>query len=134
MRHKVDPRVGERMRRVRTSGTAPELAVRRLLDLWRIQYLANDGLLPGTPDIVLVRERVAVFVHGCFWHGHRCIRRLPRTNVPFWEGKIAGNRSRDRRAAGKLRAMGWQVVTLWECRTKDMGKLEQLMTRKGLLK
>jgi len=71
--------------------------------------------LPGRPDFTFRKERVCIFVHGCFWHGcPRCYRQ-PRTNIAFWRAKVAGNRARDRRSVRKLRAMGYHVIVVWEC-------------------
>jgi DNA mismatch endonuclease (patch repair protein) len=104
------------MRSIGASGTAPErvaLAAARQLGL-RPTINARD--LPGTPDLVLRSRRIAIFVHGCFWHSHRCRRgRLPATRRDFWKLKLERNRARDRRVSRKLRAMGWRVVVVWEC-------------------
>ncbi len=114
------------MRRVKGRDTAPELKVRRLL--WRLggRYRLHRKDLPGSPDIVLPGRRLALFVHGCFWHGHDCARgsRVPKANRPYWEGKIARNRARDIAAREALQAGGWTVATLWECELKDEAALE----------
>lgn len=105
------------MRAVGSSGTGAELAVReRLRGLgYRMRY--NAPYLPGSPDIAIHALKVAIFVHGCFWHGHGCKRgaRTPKTNADYWIAKIARNRARDRRAAAALRERGWAAVTIWEC-------------------
>jgi DNA mismatch endonuclease (patch repair protein) len=114
------------MRRVKGAGTTPELAVRRLI--WRLggRYRLNRKDLPGRPDIVLPGRRLAIFVHGCFWHGHDCARgaRVPKTNRDYWIGKIARNRARDAVAREALAALGWRVETVWECEMKDAGSLQ----------
>jgi DNA mismatch endonuclease, patch repair protein len=109
------------MRRVKGRGTAPELQVRRLI--WSLggRYRPNRGDLPGKPDIVLAGRRLAVFVHGCFWHGHDCARgaRVPKANRGYWTAKIARNRARDIAARVALEAAGWRVEAVWECELKD---------------
>ena len=108
------------MRRVKAKGTKPELAVRRLV--WSLggRYRLNRADLPGKPDIVLAGRRLAIFVHGCFWHGHTCARgdRVPKANRDYWLQKVARNRVRDEHNLHVLSAAGWQVVTIWECELK----------------
>jgi DNA mismatch endonuclease (patch repair protein) len=107
------------MRSVKTHGTGPELRVCSVLDDLRFRYQRNVATLPGTPDIVLPRLHIVIFVHGCFWHGHEHCRKgitRPKTRVEFWSKKIQGNVKRDRSRARKLRQLGWSVVTVWECR------------------
>jgi DNA mismatch endonuclease (patch repair protein) len=114
------------MRRVSSAGTKPELVVRRLI--WRLggRYRLNRADLPGKPDIVLPARRLAIFVHGCFWHGHDCPRgaRTPKTNRDYWVGKITRNRGRDERARRDLAAAGWRVETVWECELRNAAGLE----------
>jgi DNA mismatch endonuclease (patch repair protein) len=114
------------MRRVKDRDTAPELAVRRLI--WSLggRYRLHRKDLPGKPDVVLAGRRIAVFVHGCFWHGHDCARgaRAPKSNREYWLGKIARNRSRDIASRAALEASGWRVETVWECELKDRPALE----------
>ena len=108
------------MRRVKGRDTAPELAVRRILRAAGIGYRLGGAGLPGRPDLVMKGRRVAVFVHGCFWHGHDCPRgaRKPKANAAYWIGKIERNRTRDAAARAALEASGWRVVTVWECGMK----------------
>lgn len=109
----------ENMRRIMASGTRPELLVqervRKLGLLWR----ENDPSLPGRPDIALYEVKVAIFVHGCFWHFHQdpcCTRaRLPNTNRAYWLEKLARNMKRDERDQAKLERLGWSPIVLWEC-------------------
>jgi DNA mismatch endonuclease (patch repair protein) len=114
------------MRRVKEAGTTPELALRRLI--WRLggRYRLNRKDLPGKPDIVLPGRRLAIFVHGCFWHGHDCARgaRVPKANRDYWVGKITRNRARDAVARETLEHAGWRVETVWECEMKDARSLE----------
>ncbi len=88
--------------------------------------------LPGRPDIVLPEHGVVVLVHGCFWHRHsRCpFAYTPKSNMPFWTAKFEGNVARDRRAAKALRALGWRVVTVWECQTADVDRLSTLLSKR----
>ncbi|HZW17091.1 MAG TPA: very short patch repair endonuclease [Brevundimonas sp.] len=108
------------MRRVKGRDTGPELAVRRILRAAGIGYRLGGGGLPGRPDVVMKGRRVAVFVHGCFWHGHDCARggRQPKANAAYWTAKIERNRARDASARAALEASGWRVVTVWECGMK----------------
>lgn len=109
----------EVMSRIRSCDTKPELIVRRYLYARGYRYRKNVSRLPGTPDIVLRRYGVAIFVHGCFWHGHEAHYRLPKDNREFWQRKIDRNRERDQANKEKLRSMGWDVVTIWECQLKS---------------
>ncbi len=113
------------MRRVKSSATTPELAVRRMI--WSLggRYRLNRADLPGKPDIVLAGRRLAIFVHGCFWHGHDCARgaRVPKANRDYWVGKVGRNRERDAAARVALAAAGWRVETVWECEIKDAATL-----------
>ena len=114
------------MRRVKGKDTAPERIVRRLI--WRLggRYRLHRADLPGKPDIVLPGRRLAIFVHGCFWHGHDCARgaRVPKANRDYWLGKVGRNRARDAANQGALAAAGWRVETIWECELKDRPALE----------
>lgn len=109
------------MRRVKGRDTAPELKVRRMLRAAGIGYRLGGCGLPGRPDVVMKGRRVALFVHGCFWHGHDCPRgaRKPQANADYWNTKIARNRVRDAQVAAALSAAGWRVVTVWECRLRQ---------------
>ncbi len=114
------------MRAVKGRGTAPELAVRRLL--WSLggRYRLNRADLPGKPDIVLAGRRLAIFVHGCFWHGHTCARgaRIPKANRDYWVAKVGRNRARDALTRAALAATGWRMEIVWECELKDAPTLE----------
>jgi DNA mismatch endonuclease, patch repair protein len=119
------------MASVGTKDTAPELAVRRLLHSMGYRFRLHRRDLPGTPDIVLPRYEKAIFVHGCFWHGHAGCRfgRLPKSRLGYWAPKIAANRARDIRKATALRRVGWSVSTVWACETKDLSKLAGRLQR-----
>jgi DNA mismatch endonuclease (patch repair protein) len=104
------------MSRVRSKDTKPELAVRKALHAAGFRYRLHRTDLPGRPDIVMPKFRTAVFVHGCFWHGHDCSRgRRPESNVGFWSAKLDRNAQRDANARLRLEQAGWNVVTIWEC-------------------
>ena len=121
------------MARVKGRDTKPELTVRRML--WRLgaRYRLDRKDLPGRPDIVMPGRQLAVFVHGCFWHGHDCARggRVPKANRDYWTGKIGRNRARDIETRAALEALGWRVEVVWECDLKDAEALERRL--KGLL-
>lgn len=108
------------MQAVRSRNTGPELAVRRILHRMGYRFRLHRADLPGRPDIVLPARRTAIFVHGCFWHGHGCAKgRLPKSRPDYWQPKIATNAQRDRDKAESLQAADWRVVTLWQCELKD---------------
>ena len=109
------------MRAVRSVGTRPELLVRKLARAIRPGYRLNRRDIPGAPDLAWIGAKRALFVHGCFWHGHDCTRgaRTPKTNRAYWEAKIARNRARDEKALAMLDREGWTSLVLWECELKD---------------
>ena len=113
------------MSRVKSSDTAPELLVRRLVHRLGYRFRLHRRDLPGRPDLTLARLRKIINVHGCFWHLHHCKhgRLAPRNNAAYWQKKREGNAARDRRTARELRRLGWDVLTIWECQTKDLEKL-----------
>ena len=115
------------MRRVRSRDTSPELKVRRLLTRLGVRYQLHRKDLPGNPDIVMPGRRLALFVHGCFWHGHDCARgaRVPQANRDYWLGKVGRNRARDIASRAALEAAGWRVEALWECEMKDEAALAE---------
>ena len=114
------------MRRVKGRDTTPERRVRRLLTLLGARYRLHRADLPGKPDIVMPGRRLAIFVHGCFWHGHDCARgaRVPKANRDYWVAKVGRNRARDVASRAALEAAGWRVETIWECDLKDAAALE----------
>jgi DNA mismatch endonuclease, patch repair protein len=121
------------MSRIRGSHTAPELRVRKLLHAMGFRYRLHGKELPGKPDLVFPRARAVLFVHGCFWHMHRCKygKPVPATNTDFWAQKRRSNVERDQRNRAALRADGWRVFEVWECHTRNPemlpGKLAPLM-------
>jgi DNA mismatch endonuclease (patch repair protein) len=114
---------------VRGRDTQPELRVRRALHAAGLRYRLHAKGLPGKPDLLFRRRRLAVFVHGCFWHQHpdpACrLARMPKSRTEFWGPKLRGNRSRDERVKIALEQAGWRVIEVWECQTKpdDLHKL-----------
>lgn len=114
------------MSRIRSKDTKPELIVRSLVHRLGFRFRLHDTSLAGKPDLVLPVHRKIIFVHGCFWHQHRCRwgRVTPATNSEFWAVKRKSNSDRDRRNRRRLKTAGWSVLVVWECWTKDIeGKL-----------
>lgn len=105
------------MRAVKGRDTAPEMTVRRMVHAMGYRFRLHREDLPGKPDLVFPRLRKVIFVHGCFWHGHRCMRgdRPPKTNAEYWSGKIERNRIRDGANLAALKADVWRVAVVWEC-------------------
>ena len=118
------------MSAIHSSSTKPELKLRRAL--WRqgFRYRVNDKRLPGRPDVVLPKYRTVVFLHGCFWHGHKDCKNytVPKTNTEFWVAKVARNQKRDQEVWRKLEAKGWSVIIVWECELKK-AKIEETIDR-----
>ena len=112
------------MSRIRGKDTKPELLVRKGLHARGFRFRLQDRNLPGRPDIVLTKYGVAIMVNGCFWHGHGGCRYAikPKSNIEFWETKIARNKHRDEVTAAHLEALGWTVIVVWECELR--GKAE----------
>jgi DNA mismatch endonuclease, patch repair protein len=119
------------MSRIKSRDTRPEMIVRSIIHRMGYRYRLHKKDLPGKPDLVLVRHRKIIDVHGCFFHMHECAygKVVPATNAEFWKTKRLSNVKRDRRNLAALRREGWRVLTVWECQTKDPGSL-----RKRLLK
>lgn len=124
------------MAAIHSTSTKPELKLRHAL--WRLgfRYRVNDKRLPGSPDIVLPRYRTAIFVHGCFWHGHKGCPNytVPKTNTNFWTAKIARNRERDQETWRQLEAKGWFVIIVWECELKKGHLQETIMATASIIK
>lgn len=116
-----------RMALVRRAGTAPELQLRRYLSSLGIRYRTNNRDLPGAPDLANRSRKLAVFVHGCFWHQHEHCKAatIPKKNQAFWRAKFAANVSRDMRARQRLEEMGYTVKTVWECQTLDFVAMQK---------
>lgn len=113
------------MKAVGTRDTGAEMTVRRLLHANGYRYRLHRRDLPGCPDIVFPRLRRAIFVHGCFWHGHGCDKgQLPKSKLGYWGPKIEANKERDLRAVAALAAAGWNVTIVWQCELRDIATLK----------
>ena len=107
------------MSHIRSTNSKPEEIVRKYLFAKGFRYRKNVRALPGCPDIVLTKYKTVIFVNGCFWHKHDCPRFVwPSSNEEYWRPKILRNVERDRENTEKLKSMGWQVITVWECELK----------------
>lgn len=108
------------MSRIRGRDTTPEIAVRRVVHSMGYRFRLHRSDLPGKPDIVLPKHRAIILVNGCFWHRHRCRRgrSMPSTRVQFWKDKFEATRKRDRKVRRQLKALGWSVLVVWECRAR----------------
>lgn len=117
------------MARIRGNGTKPEIAVRRLLHAMGYRFRLYRRDLPGSPDVVLPKLRLCIFVHGCFWHQHPgCPRaQRPSSNRDFWDKKLVANTVRDERVVRELAALAWRTATIWECKTRVPTTLEQAL-------
>ncbi len=124
-------RRSENMRRIRSKGTAPELAVRKICrELGFTGYRIHRRDLPGKPDMAWIGRKIAIFVHGCFWHGHDCAEgiRKPKSNRDYWIPKIKRNQERDAEHLNALRRTGWRVLIVWDC---EIGSNKRLLARVG---
>lgn len=119
------------MSAIRSKNTKPEMVVRRLLSEMGLRYRLHRKDLPGKPDIVMPGRKITIFVHGCFFHMHKCRygRVVPATNAEFWHTKRSGNAARDRRNIRRLRALGWKVFTVWECSTKSPERVRKQLNK-----
>ncbi len=115
------------MRAVKGADTAPEIAVRRMAHQMGYRFRLHGKDLPGKPDLVFPRLRRVVFVHGCFWHGHGCVRgdRAPKANAEYWRVKIGSNRIRDAKNLTALKTEGWRAAVVWECELKDPARVKR---------
>lgn len=120
---------------IRAKDTRPEMLVRRGLHRRGFRFRLHDQMLPGRPDLVFPRYHAAIFVHGCFWHGHDCdLFKWPSTRPQFWRQKIGRNRAMDERVRAELLGRGWRVGVVWECATKgrlrrDIGEVSDILER-----
>lgn len=132
MTDKIDAqRRSANMRAIKSKGTKPEMAVRKLVHALGYRYRLHRRDLPGNPDLVFVGRRKAIFVHGCFWHQHPDCRegRPPRSNSAYWTPKLARNVERDRLNEAELIEAGWSVLTIWECQTSDRAAMANLIRK-----
>lgn len=129
-----DERTSAIMSRIRAKNTGPERALRAMLRAAGLTgYRLHYDVVPGRPDVAFVHRKVAVFVHGCFWHGcpHHAQVKV-KSNTAWWTNKIGTNRARDRRKASALRRAGWRVITIWECRLKKSPDVQLRKVRRAL--
>jgi DNA mismatch endonuclease (patch repair protein) len=125
-------RRSKNMRQIRGKNTAPELVVRKLCrEIGFSGYRIHRKDLPGKPDLAWIGRKLAIFVHGCFWHGHDCAEgiRKPKTNRDYWIPKIARNQQRDAENIAALRAAGWFVIIVWECELSEKDRLTKKLHR-----
>lgn len=117
------------MRAIKQKDTKPELIVRSTLHAMGQRFRLHRADLPGSPDIVLPRHQLAIFVHGCYWHRHNCMlgRPVPTTRREFWQAKFEANVARDLRNLRQLRDLGWHALVVWECQTRDRESLRLLL-------
>ena len=122
----VDPETRSRMMSgIRSKNTRPEMLVRRGLHRMGFRFRLHSSGVPGRPDLVLPRYRAAIYVHGCFWHGHDChLFKLPSTRADFWRSKIARNVERDQEVRATSREEGWRRLVIWECALKGKWRLD----------
>ena len=127
----VTPENSRRLAKIPQRHTAPELAVRRCLNGLGVRFRLHRADLPGHPDVIVPKHRLAIFVHGCFWHRHAgCSRAtLPKTRPEFWAEKFRANVERDQRKERALHILGWRVVTIWECETDKQDDLVDRLKR-----
>lgn len=122
----------ENMRRIKSKNTKPELLVRRLVYQMGYRYRIHRKDLPGKPDLAFISKRKAIFVHGCFWHGHEAVTcrdgRSPKSNEGYWNPKLARNKERDAAHQAALRAAGWDLLVLWHCETKNEDELRERLS------
>jgi DNA mismatch endonuclease (patch repair protein) len=113
------------MSAIRSRNTQPELIVRRLCHAMGFRYRLHGAGLPGHPDMVFPGLRKVILIHGCFWHRHRCRygKVMPATRAEFWQAKFSANRRRDRIVRAELRSLGWTVLVIWECETRNPEKI-----------
>lgn len=118
------------MQAVKGKHTGPEWIVRRMLYRLGYRYRLHPSNLPGKPDIVFHGRKKAIFVHGCFWHGHGCrIGRPPKSRLDYWLPKLEANKRRDAKKADQLVRSGWSVLTVWQCQTRNLEELEATLMK-----
>lgn len=129
----TDTRSPEQRRRimqsVKTENTGPELKLRKALFAAGYRFRLHRKTLPGSPDIVFPGRKKAIFVHGCFWHGHDCAKgKGSKSRIDYWGPKLEANKARDARNLRELQALGWQTLVIWQC---ELGDMDNLLRRLG---
>ena len=119
------------MAAIKGKDTKPEMIVRKYLFSRGLRFRVQVRKLPGTPDIVLPKYKTAIFVNGCFWHGHEGCKyfRLPKSNIEFWKEKIERNIERDRESMQALLVLGWKVIRVWECELRNKANREEMLNK-----
>lgn len=120
------------MRKVRSKNTTPELRLRKLVYAMGYRgYRIHYEKLPGKPDVVFVGKKRVICLHGCFWHGHDCRagRNTPKSNLEYWNRKLSGNKTRDKRNAREIKKAGWRILVIWECQMKDESTIRRRLRR-----
>lgn len=132
----VPPAVRSRMMSgIRDRNTKPEMVVRRMVHRLGLRFRLHRRELPGTPDLVLPRHKTVILVHGCFWHRHGCpLSATPKTREQFWNEKFGKNVERDQRIRLQLQELGWRVIEVWECESREPQSLEKRLKRSFGLK
>lgn len=117
----------EVMSHIKGKNTKPEMLIRRLIHSLGYRYRLHVKSLPGIPDLVFPSRRKVIFIHGCFWHRHSCLkgRSMPSTNKDFWKNKFIANKRRDKQHQNEFRKLKWGVLTIWECQTKNLSKIKR---------
>jgi DNA mismatch endonuclease, patch repair protein len=111
---------------IRNKDTRQELEIRKRLFALGFRYRLHDGKLPGKPDLIFPRYKAVIFIHGCFWHAHDCaLFKWPGSRRDFWKKKLTGNKRRDEKNRDALLAMGWRVMTIWECALRGAGNKKE---------
>ncbi|MFK0033575.1 very short patch repair endonuclease [Pseudomonas monteilii] len=109
------------MSNIKSKNTSPELTIRKALHSRGFRYRIHPAELPGKPDLLLPKFNTAIFIHGCFWHGHDCkYFKIPKTRTEFWQKKINENKARDQKQIEALTSKGWRVLIVWECAIRQM--------------
>jgi DNA mismatch endonuclease (patch repair protein) len=118
------------MAKVRSKHTKPEMVVRKAVLRLGFRYRLHRKDLPGKPDLVFLRKKKVIFVHGCFWHGHSCPagKNQPRSNTEYWLQKLERNKARDQEQERALRNIGWDILVIWECQVKDTAELSATLS------
>ena len=129
MDHLTKEERSRNMAKIKSSNTKPELIVRSLLHRMGFRFRLNRMDLPGKPDLVLPKYKVALFVHGCFWHCHDNCKKahLPASNIEYWTAKLTRNKERDAKNQVLLEALGWKVIIIWECETRKKNTLQEIL-------